>query len=523
MKHPRRSYSGIVEANFNHGTRIDDLLSRLQGVRQCGKAYRAICPAHQGKSASLCISVGKDNRILLHCHAGCETHAVVAAIGMEMRDLFPKRMSPAQRTQHLRRKLEKAYDQELLIVEIANNMVKSNALSEADMNRLALAHERIKQMTPQMAALDHSTDQPMPPASMLMEVPLANVMSTPPESVRFIVSPWIPRRHVTLLGGHGGIGKSTLALAICAHVACGKAFADLEVEQSTALFVSLEDEPSIVRLHLRQIIETYQLPAQLVLTNLRLLDGTQGNSALMRMSDDHNAEPTSTKALDELLGHAKGTGLIVIDNASDAFDANENSRRSVRAFIRTLASIARHHNAAVVLLSHIDKAAAKGNAYGNNYSGSTAWHNSARSRLALIKEGNLICLAHEKANLSATAPPTYFKLDRGIPLLTTNSPNDDPIQQAADRDAIMLAMQAAQIKGINVPAGLAPGSHSAMSALKPLSEYTRVFQGAPGNRRAAEAITTLVDTGHIRREEYKTEDRKTRARLVLGKTTEDAT
>ena len=70
-----------------------------------------------------------------------------------------------------------------------------------------------------------------------------------------------------------------------------------------------------------------------------------------------------------------------------------------------LAAIARHHDAALVLLAHIDKNAAKDGARGNSYSGSTAWHNSARSRLALMEQDGHIQLLHEKANLSKKAPP----------------------------------------------------------------------------------------------------------------------
>jgi archaellum biogenesis ATPase FlaH len=37
----------------------------------------------------LSISVGEDGRVLLHCHAGCAPEGIVAALGLEMRDLFP--------------------------------------------------------------------------------------------------------------------------------------------------------------------------------------------------------------------------------------------------------------------------------------------------------------------------------------------------------------------------------------------------------------------------------------------------
>jgi putative DNA primase/helicase len=50
-------------------------------------SYKALCPAHVDKIPSLSISE-KDGKILLRCHAGCETPAIVAALGLRMSDLF---------------------------------------------------------------------------------------------------------------------------------------------------------------------------------------------------------------------------------------------------------------------------------------------------------------------------------------------------------------------------------------------------------------------------------------------------
>jgi hypothetical protein len=333
--------------------------------------------------------------------------------------------------------------------------------------------------------------------------------------VHYAVKPWMPRRHVTLLGGHGGIGKSSLALAIGAHVACGRPFAGLEVEQSPVLFVSLEDEASIVRLRLRRIIETYRLPAARVLDNLRLLDGTRTFTALMTEGDSLNAPPVFTQAYRELEAVAKGAGLIIIDNASDAFDANENNRRTVRAFVRGLASIAREDDAAVVLLAHIDKSAAKDGARGNSYSGSTAWHNSARSRLALMAREGRILLVHEKANLSACADPLAVTFVDGVPMPEAGAQGDGLTTEDFDRAEITRAMKAAHEAGINVPASTAPGAHSAMKALESLPEYGQTFRGKAGAQRAARALTALIRVGRIRRVEYKTPQRKTRERLEL--------
>jgi putative DNA primase/helicase len=47
------------------------------------------CPAHDDRQASLSAKEGDDGRILLCCHAGCETKDVVAKLGLTMADLMP--------------------------------------------------------------------------------------------------------------------------------------------------------------------------------------------------------------------------------------------------------------------------------------------------------------------------------------------------------------------------------------------------------------------------------------------------
>lgn len=46
------------------------------------------CPNHDDRNPSLSVSEGDDQRVLLHCHTGCETEEIVHALGLEMRDLF---------------------------------------------------------------------------------------------------------------------------------------------------------------------------------------------------------------------------------------------------------------------------------------------------------------------------------------------------------------------------------------------------------------------------------------------------
>jgi len=74
---------------------IDELLSRLEGVRQRGARYVAKCPAHADRTPSLSISEG-DRGILIKCWTGCRVEEICGSLGITPRELFFE-TSPLQR------------------------------------------------------------------------------------------------------------------------------------------------------------------------------------------------------------------------------------------------------------------------------------------------------------------------------------------------------------------------------------------------------------------------------------------
>ncbi len=68
---------------------IDEFLSRLEKVKKTGKGWMACCPAHQDRSPSLSIAVGKSGGIVAKCWTGCGIEEIVGAVGMTLSDLMP--------------------------------------------------------------------------------------------------------------------------------------------------------------------------------------------------------------------------------------------------------------------------------------------------------------------------------------------------------------------------------------------------------------------------------------------------
>lgn len=90
------------------------LLAKLSRVKPSGaRQWMARCPAHEDGTASLSIKEGNDGRVLLNCHAMCQTATVVAAIGLSMSDLYAQpltKSAPTSVTPVERPALVKTYD-----------------------------------------------------------------------------------------------------------------------------------------------------------------------------------------------------------------------------------------------------------------------------------------------------------------------------------------------------------------------------------------------------------------------------
>ena len=73
---------------------LDTLLGRLDKVKTYGNnKWLACCPAHDDKHPSLSVKLTDDGKILINCWAGCHITNVLAALGIEMANLFPDKIS----------------------------------------------------------------------------------------------------------------------------------------------------------------------------------------------------------------------------------------------------------------------------------------------------------------------------------------------------------------------------------------------------------------------------------------------
>jgi hypothetical protein len=67
---------------------LHDLAAKLTRATIRGDELTACCPAHEDHSPSLSATIGNNGAIVLHCHAGCLTDAVLSALGLDYEDLY---------------------------------------------------------------------------------------------------------------------------------------------------------------------------------------------------------------------------------------------------------------------------------------------------------------------------------------------------------------------------------------------------------------------------------------------------
>ena len=118
---------------------LEKVLGRLDKVKQAGvRQWKACCAGHNDKYPSLSIREADDGKVLLHCWAGCTTAEITAAIGLELRDLFPCEHQPRKGPS------KAAVEHERTVYQIGLSIQMQGChLSAEDQARFDLAKQRL--------------------------------------------------------------------------------------------------------------------------------------------------------------------------------------------------------------------------------------------------------------------------------------------------------------------------------------------------------------------------------------------
>ena len=158
--------------NLNHGagTRfgsvatmmpIDTILARLDDARPAGRdRWRSRCPScGGGNSSALSVGIGNGDAVLLRCWKGCDAEQVARAIGLELNDLCPPRLTD-RGSRSLKRRgmlsarqaLDVIENETTLVWTAAANMANGYTLTANDRQRLNTASARIQAVCDEVRA-----------------------------------------------------------------------------------------------------------------------------------------------------------------------------------------------------------------------------------------------------------------------------------------------------------------------------------------------------------------------------------
>ena len=340
---------------------------------------------------------------------------------------------------------------------------------------------------------------------------LAELARSEPQPPRFIVADWLPCDYATLLAGHGGIGKSGIALHLAVCMALGRPFFGVPTEQRRVLYLSCEDRTNVLHWRLTRICEREGIPLGMLANKLDLLD-LVGEDVIL-WERDPKSGMTLTPGFLRLRRRMQDAEVLIVDGVSDTLAGNENVRGDVKRYVNALLALI-PSGGALLLLGHVAKPAASGPMTSEGYSGSTGWHNSVRARWYLApeieesdegrpKRTGRLTLELQKSNLGPTNATMQFAWDDDAHLFigkreATGGGMLDSIREKTELNGIMRSLIACADAGISVPRAM-QGNRTAYLVLsqQPAFPDSLKGRGSAKTRRFARHLEGLRQIRHL--------------------------
>jgi RecA-family ATPase len=302
--------------------------------------------------------------------------------------------------------------------------------------------------------LDHTLvpQRPTPGSDVIPLINMRNWDNEVAPQQEWAVCSRIPIGHVSLFSGEGGAGKSLLQLQLSVDVVRGADWFDAPLKQGPALVIDAEDDEKVIHKRLADILEHHGVDFASVRRDLHVAS-LAGKDAVLATFNRQSGkmEPTALyNALLEMVGDIKPvvTGIAA---SADVFAGDEVDRSQVRQFIAMLTRVAMTAGGAVVLISH---PSLSGISSGSGLSGSTAWHNSVRSRFYLkgIKpkkngddeddapDTNLRVIEFRKNNYGPVCESITLRYQNGLFVPATTAPTADAAAREAEAEQVFLSV-----------------------------------------------------------------------------------
>lgn len=356
---------------------------------------------------------------------------------------------------------------------------------------------------------------------------LAALADREPPPREWIIESMIPRSCNVLFSSHGGAGKTQLALHMAVCIASGKPFFGQPTTQSTVVALFAEDDADELHRRLVNVCAALGVSLADVAYRLLIFDAVGIDVAMFSrraLGDDGQQFTTAEPDVTLMYGWARfvcsqnEADVLILDSLSDTFDGEENRRPQVRRFMQRCLDLVLARRGVVVHLAHLDKFAARGGATnGNTYSGSTAWHNSCRSRIALVPvksddeggdDDGRRELIVEKLNYGRPGlriPLRYDEVRHAFALYDERGDTGmvASIRERTERRAVLHCLLEVEDAGRSV---MTPprSNENAATILAPLPGFPSGLRSRAGRKRLFNHLYALEADGLIVREPFRT-------------------
>jgi len=358
------------------------------------------------------------------------------------------------------------------------------------------------------------------------QLDLAALAQREPEPPRFIVRDWLPAGYATLLAGHGGIGKSGIALLLAVCIAAGLPFFGLPCERRRVLYLSCEDREEVLHWRLSRICAFLDLDLASLSGRLDVLDLVGADTVLMERSMDGLGFTAAFATLEERIKEY-GTELLIIDGVSDTFGGNENARAEVKRFVNALVGLIQADRGGVLLVGHVSKPSSTAGASGEGYSGTTGWHNTVRARWYLYPENDAdegertgtLMLELQKSNHGRIDQQIRFKWNEDAHLFIGEevagiTAFDRKHRDREEERGVLAALAGCEVANIIVPTA-STGQRTAYNVLSQRPEFPNSLRGAVGKRRFWRQIEALRQRHLLEEVSYRRANRHVAAKFAL--------
>lgn len=224
------------------------------------------------------------------------------------------------------------------------------------------------------------------------------------ERIRWVVPEWIPAASLVLLAGREGLGKSTMAAALCAQITTGRLDGG-EWSGTPRNVVYLHSEDSRAHTVAPRLIAAGADMKRVLFLDVVTELTTEGQLIL----------PADTAALDRLVIE-HDVSAIVLDAATSSMSSELSGKddRQVRQFLEPLAQLAARRDCVVLGLCHFGKR--DGADTGKLILGSIAWSQVARSVLSVAKDDDTgtLLVTNTKANLATRTRTMEATIDSAV-------------------------------------------------------------------------------------------------------------